>query len=528
MSLKQKTVWALLHIAAIAAVLVSLASGLRIAVLEYPFLLRLHYLLPQGEMHSLHIYSAWLLSLVAFIYTGLLLYRYLPNTENFNRQKISGLYHWLLAWWLRITLVILLLSGWLLYLEVSTVDISLIKLVHLMGAGLIALYLVLHVSGYYLQHGVRIVRRILLPVKFVQRNLLLTSVVLMLAGTGSVWVLVENHQHQLMVSSISPDIYIQIDGNPDESVWQQAESFTIQTHGGANFNQGATPVTIKALQNGQDAFFHFRWQDDTESLQHLPLKKTEQGWQVQQDGFKDFDERTFYEDKFAVILSDSCELNAAGTAHLGPKPLSDKPRHWTGKGYHYREKGLVDLWQWKAVRTNSMRLMDDNYIGQPAEPRVGERRYTAGYQQDARESGAYKMNWKWFYSDGVTPKRLPENLDMLGPYQPGSDQPITEMPWIIPWFDSRPYQQQNDVYPIGTIMPSILYSSNQFEGDRANVRAFASWAEGYWSLEVFRRLDTGSDKDIAIKEGICLWVAAFDHAQVAHTRHTRPIQLVMQ
>ena len=259
------------------------------------------------------------------------------------------------------------------------------------------------------------------------------------------------------------------------------------------------------------------------------MLKTENGWQVQQDGFHNFDEKTFYEDKFAVILSDHCEMNAAGTAHLGPKPLENKPKHWTGKGYHYRERGLVDLWQWKAVRTNNMFLMDDNYIGEPTEPRYAERRYTAGYHQDAKESGAYKMNWQWYYPNQIIPKRLPIDQEQMSQYQyPNVKHDIADLSssWIIPWFDSTPYHPENDQYPVGTQMPSILYSSNRFEGDRAHVKAYAKWHNGFWSLEVLRKLNTRSDKDVIIQHGTCIWVAAFDHSQIAHTRHTRPIKLL--
>ncbi|WP_338591645.1 hypothetical protein VXM60_03315 [Shewanella khirikhana] len=43
--------------------LVSLGSGLRIAVLDYPWLLRLNALLPQGEMQGLHLIAGWSLTL---------------------------------------------------------------------------------------------------------------------------------------------------------------------------------------------------------------------------------------------------------------------------------------------------------------------------------------------------------------------------------------------------------------------------------------------------------------------------------
>lgn len=521
-----KSVWALLHLAVIVLVFTSLLTGLRVAVLEYPVLLSLHHFLPQGEMHHLHVYSGWGITLLSLVYAGYIIRRLLPGLSQFKGDRFINKYHRLLAIFLRIDLLILLLSGWLLYLEAF--NTSVLKLIHFFSAIAMFLYIVLHGAGYFIQYGTRAFLRMLIPIKF-SNGYVFTAIASVFVATIILgWGLFSNSQHTLNVLPIENTIYMQMDGNADEATWNQAATFTIQTHGGANFENGSTDISIKALQNQHEIFFHFRWKDSTESLEHLPLVKTNQGWKPKENGFYNFDEQTYYEDKFAVILSDSCEMNAAGTAHLGAEPLKGKPKPWHGAGYHYREHGMVDLWHWKAVRTNSMRLMDDNYIGQPAEPRAGDRRYTAGYHQDARESGAYKMNWKWYTPNGIVPKRVPLESNQLLPYQPNASLKPKELPWVLPWFGSEPYQTEKDSYPEGTVMPSILYISNQFEGDRAHVRGFAKWQDGYWSLEVFRKLDTQSKTDIKIEDGVCMWVAAFDHAQVDHTRHVRPIKLVFK
>jgi hypothetical protein len=48
---------------------------------------------------------------------------------------------------------------------------------------------------------------------------------------------------------------------------------------------------------------------------------------------------------------------------------------------------------------------------------------------------------------------------------------------------------------------------------------------GGWALAAARRLDSKSPFQVAIGTGTYLRVAAFDHAQVRHTRHVRPIRL---
>nr|WP_256489509.1 ethylbenzene dehydrogenase-related protein [Pleionea sp. CnH1-48] len=331
----------------------------------------------------------------------------------------------------------------------------------------------------------------------------------------------------LTVHKVDIKELINIDGQANESIWQSIEPVSVWTYGGANFVDGSTQVQIKTIENGVEAFFHIEWQDPTKSLKHLPLKKTADGWQIQQSGFYQFDETEFYEDKLAVMLSDSCDAGGSATAHLGPKPLSDKPANWHGKGYHYSySTKQTDIWHWKAVRTNDMILADDNFFGKPQTARPGDRRYTAGYTPDGKESGAYVMNWKWYNKDIITPKRLPKSAQQLASFQQSDN--ASALNWIIPWFGYEPYQKAKDNYPIGTIMPSVMYRSNRFEGDRADVRAFAQWNNGKWSLELSRKLDTGSNNDVKLQSGVCLWIAAFDHAQIAHTRHSRALQLQWQ
>ena len=74
------------------------------------------------------------------------------------------------------------------------------------------------------------------------------------------------------------------------------------------------------------------------------------------------------------------------------------------------------------------------------------------------------------------------------------------------------------------MLPGVILAGD-FTGDRADVRCAARWASGHWALEVARKLDTGSQYDVPLKSGIFMRVAAFDHSQIRHTRHIRPIRL---
>ena len=519
--MKRSFSWSVLHTLAIIFVAVGFLTGLRIAMLTEPGILWLSPLLPQGELFSVHVLSA-----LAFTSTviGYLIYRLLvkknKNDKSFRQKGTAERYYYIIKWYGYFLVLFLIITGWLQYYDLLE-NVPVVQ-IHYYSALGVLLYLILHGGAYFIHLGSRILERIFSPLlQFSVRNILVLVVASLIFQL--LW-LVFGHQHTipLAIKHVSIDDIISIDGVDNEDVWRQARGVNIMTHGGENFVSGETRINIKAVENGIEAYFLISWDDPTKSLKHLPLIKTETGWKVRQHGFHHFDETEFYEDKLAVLLAENCELGGGGTAHLGPKPLSGKPPNWQGKGYHYAETGGVrDLWHWKAVRTNAMYLADDNFIGKPDIVRPGLRRYTAGYMQDGKESGAYVMNWKWYKQETIVPKRLPKDPGVLAQYQTDSE----DLNWVIPWFEYEPYSGDKDTYPVGTIMPSVMYRSNRFEGDRADVTAHAVWKEGRWSLELARKLDTHSKYDVPIRDGICLWVSAFDHSQTAHTRHTQAIQL---
>ncbi|MBQ4835539.1 ethylbenzene dehydrogenase-related protein [Pseudoalteromonas luteoviolacea] len=487
-----------LHVVAILVVIGNIITGFRIAIISQDWLTPISVLLPQGAMHIWHLGFA--------VGITLLIIYYVCYSIRSPLRSYPSTYHKLINYLGYIALLSATLSGWCIWANIYS---QIFRPIHQIAMWLMVGYFVLHAWMYILQKG-RTVLSVLLPKRLNLRHC--SGVICLIAVGYFIHTLTLNASHQLNVLTIENSVLIDIDGKANEPQWQQAPSFTVSTIGGANFTDGSTQVSIKALANQFESYFLISWQDESKSTNHLPLLKTANGWQVQENGFYRFDERTFYEDKFAVMLSSGCEIAGDKTFHSGDKPIKNKPKNWHGKGYHASLDGHVrDLWHWKAVRTNDMYLADDNFIGPPSEHLKGKRRYSAGYQADGKESGAYVMNWQWYSAKGISPKRLPIT-------------PQSHLE-VLPWFGSKPYQETQDTYPIGTFLPSVLYRSNRFEGDRADVRARGEWSNGRWTLELVRKHNTHSQYDIPLKTGTCMWVSAFDHAQIAHTRHIKAIQL---
>jgi hypothetical protein len=214
----------------------------------------------------------------------------------------------------------------------------------------------------------------------------------------------------------------------------------------------------------------------------------------------------------------------------------------TGRGLHFTGEGYVDVWQWKATSTGPTGWMEDQHFGPPLEPTPMQVRnvvpYRGGFAPDPGMPN-YVDNFV-VSTDGaadgyqsVTPRRLPRDLAattaamgevVLDPNLGENDGAR----WFMTEAESVPYSNEIDArIPVGTVLPGVIIAG-EFSGDRADVRCAARWASGHWALEVVRRLDTHSQYDVALASGVFMRVAAFDHNQIRHTRHVRPIRLEVE
>jgi hypothetical protein len=211
--------------------------------------------------------------------------------------------------------------------------------------------------------------------------------------------------------------------------------------------------------------------------------------------------------------------------------LTDKPGPSNGLGLHAATDGsLADVWHWKSVRSGAIHQFDDNYFGAPMEAKPG--RYTGGYAQDPMTGGGFDQNFDKI-GDGtyVKLKYLPRDLAAqqarMGKFDPDSTV-SDEGSFAMARTEVVPYTPALDArIPVGTVIPSVVYDK-PFEGDRGDVTVYARWKDGWWTLEAKRALDTGSRFDQPIEDGMYMWFAVFDHNQVRHTRHIRPVRIQLQ
>ena len=365
------------------------------------------------------------------------------------------------------------------------------------------------------------------------------------AITGASFILAADRMSvdQLQIHRISSADVPVLDGDTSDRAWRNITPFSLMTSEGGNFDgTGETRIEIRAVHDGTWAYFLFTWQDPTRSLKHLPLIKEVDGWHVLHDGLEAGDEHDYNEDKFSVLLT-TMNVTLAGdrTFHASPRPIADAPATMTGRGLHYTAAGYADVWQWKATSGGSTGWMDDAHFGPPLEPTPmqvhnilpykggfapdpGSANYSNNFIIDADEAGGARL---------TAPRRLPRDLAAtlaamgevdIDPNHGENDGSR----WYMTEDESIPYSAEADArVPTGTVIPGVIIAG-EFSGDRADVRCAARWASGHWALEVARRLDTNSQYDVPIKTGVFMRVAAFDHSQIRHTRHVRPIRLEVE
>ncbi|WP_163133960.1 ethylbenzene dehydrogenase-related protein [Agarivorans sp. Alg241-V36] len=538
------TLW-LSHVLLLPLLLTLFLSGMQIARANHPNSLA-HYFgawLPQGQVHLWHQISALVLvaAIVSYIIYQLLWGRF---KRLVIAKQISGGNKFF-----RIGIAVSLLclagsvaSGLAIYL--LPVRPAWLNQIHpllawfTLGAGLLHVFTALVVRGL-LNSG-----RFLLPQGSLGWR---GTAVFSFAAVVSVvlWsVSATQYPRLLMVKIHQP---LSLDGEGRNPLWSQAPALKVRTSNGANMPGGVTDIEIRALHDGQSGYFLLRWADATRSLTHLPLQKTAEGWKVLQSSALNADENQFYEDKFALMISRSGQFAGAGATHLGTKPHGERPGSASGRGLHYTLDGsITDVWHWKAVRTGtSIGQADDNYFGAPRPSKSEYKRYTAGYQKDLDcehlvrwenndallkpECGGFVSNWREYSDDIVQPLRLPKSASVLKRMgSPNLDPELSDVgSWWLNWEDTEKYNPDNDHFPLGTVIPSVLSLGPLSQG-RGDVSAKASWNHGFWTLELKRSLMAPDEYDLPLETGMYLWLSAFNHSQTRHSYHLQPLRLELQ
>ncbi len=293
-----------------------------------------------------------------------------------------------------------------------------------------------------------------------------------------------------------------LDGVADDEAWANAQETVVSVAGGNN--NFSTDVKIKSVYSGDTVYFVVSYADPSESWFRSPWQKQEDGtWKkVTDPNDKGGDNNTVYEDKFAMIWPINNSIKNFETTgcfvacHAGEN--SDVKPY--GNKYTASEGETGDIWHWKSIR--NVGQIDDQYLD--ATRFDAEKAKEAGRKSDAKDSGGY--------ADNV-------NEDKTGPaFTSPAVDPATGAPGYI--LDSEKValdQAALDALPAGSYIPGIVKSA--FVGDRGDISAAWTYADGVWTIEFSRALTTGSETDVQFEDLAATYyfgVAVFENAQVRH------------
>ena len=542
----------LLHWSLTIAILVSLVTGLRwSADAEHSvFVQSFQAILPQGELWSWHIISALVVSLCMVAYAIYLTLGRLKRRVSLRKTIVLtlpaspklrwGAVNVILYWLLFACVVVLFVTGILLYLGHGGLVVD----IHYVAALAVAGYIVAHLVSHYMVGGLQQWLRLFRPQKLRHSKGMIAypaAIAITLGGLAAFGLAATDFATRsdlLVARTDKPPV---LDGRLDEAAWQNARPVSVRTQQGTGLGgSGESLVQIRALRDDENVYFAFRWQDPSRSLKRLPLIKRADGWHLLHNRADIADETAYYEDKFSVLFSRSDAFGSGGTTHMGPNPLAGQPGALNRRGLHYTDDGsLGDVWQWKASRGGMLGVVDDMWFGPPTEANeaqiAGTKRYSAGYGADPG-TNFYVYNYHGEppggYRGPVRVRRLPSDhaattakmgridLDIDASADAGSQ-------WWMFENETVPYSAAADAaIPVGTVIPGVLIAG-EYSGSRADVAGGARWKDGHWVLETARKIRTGNEKDLDLTDGLFVWVAVFDRNQTRHTRHIRPIRLVM-
>jgi hypothetical protein len=290
-----------------------------------------------------------------------------------------------------------------------------------------------------------------------------------------------------------------------EAAWNALPALSFKAVGGRNFPSGSTEATIKAMVAADTLYLLLQYKDPTESQRRSPWQKQDDGsWKKLSDpADKGGDNNVYYEDKVAFIWDINSpsfsRQGCAATCHVGEgKPFGNK--------YVSEEGARLDLWHWKGVRTGAIGQVDDQYVDST---RYDKEKYPeAGRKSDPKTGGGYV--------DNVSEDKKGPRFALPG------DKPAPPF-WIL---DREKQPLDSTKYKPGDEVPGILVSP--FTGDRGDISARETYQNGVRTLEIARKLVTGSEFDVQfsdLKKEYAFGVALFDNAQVRHAFSTGVFRL---
>lgn len=316
---------------------------------------------------------------------------------------------------------------------------------------------------------------------------IVAALMLILTGCASA----PRPQTKLIVSSTYTKEKIKADGQITEAVWKAGAFTKISTKDGP-------AVYMKSVYGDKDIHFLLKWQDSTED-------KVSKVWEFDGTKWKNGLEQ----DKLSILWDKDNSVayfNINGCAAVCHTENKDK-NLWYMATNGRREK--TDLWFWLAGITNVYGFIEDRYLDDTVDPTLMK----AARKRDQGDPGFLKNGYK-------TP------VERIAPTRP-TKKLIEGIP-----IDSNPYPnatQMEDIlsykiFKAGDKEP-FVYFYGPPTGSAADVLGRGVWKDGWWYLEISRKLDTGHKDDMPFRPApaasvyYMFGIAVFNHSEPPPIKH---------
>jgi hypothetical protein len=282
----------------------------------------------------------------------------------------------------------------------------------------------------------------------------------------------------------------------DDPVWKGISSVHVPVQGRDSLSNEKGVVFAQSAYTEDALYFRLTWKDPTRSV-------VKQSWKY--DGEK-WNHIEGNEDRLALLfeITRINKFATRGCAITCHSPADVPRKEWKLATRSTAEKG--DLWHWKAARSAPYKHADDAWLTVAGNP-SGSYRET-GRRKDAGKGGDIKNQTP----DGAMP------LYMQNP----SKKPT--VPGFLLVEDSVKIEDYS-MFKAGDVIPFRLPLKPS--GSRFDVKTESRHADGYWTLMIYRKLNTGHDDDVMFnpmkRYGFAM--AVFDDSGSDHSKATKPLVL---
>jgi hypothetical protein len=284
------------------------------------------------------------------------------------------------------------------------------------------------------------------------------------------------------------------------------------------------PLQVKAAYDGERIFFRYRWPAKQPHIYHDMLRYQDGKWVRYGDSETGPQPQGIYEDRVTMLVDDGGVpefekyggyitvgdrmrffTNQASADEVKAHPYLGKKRNQAEVGKHLpetrtdianwasvvpeerlaalRKAGyFLDLWHWRAHRSNPIDKSDDQVI---AEGRFGD-----------KGKGVFYNNWD-------AQKKQP--LFMLDPAKTGGKVALAWGDLIERklGFDDLYYMREDQTIPFDPargwkaddVLPRRVLRPGEGSAADISVAGKARWKDGFWDVTLVRKMDTGSPED---------------------------------